>query len=274
METSSRLDNLKEAIRPIREQLINHEIYGHIKTLDDIRIFMEHHIFAVWDFMSLVKALQRQLTCISLPWLPDGNRLNRRLINEIVLEEESDENGRGGYISHFEMYQEAIDQCGADTSKIDAFLDHLRKGNSVTESLETVDIPNAARVFVGVTWDFVNSDKTHIIASAFTFGREDLIPDMYKMLVSDLQKQFPGKLALLNNYLERHIEMDEDHHAPMARQMISQLCGNDDTKWSEAEHAATVALTSRITLWNDVVDQINLAREKTKTKSTDKKVNQ
>ena len=104
------IERLQQSLRPLRDQLFNHEVYRSIKTPDDLRTFMEHHVFAVWDFMSLLKALQRHLTGVTIPWLPQGDRNARRLINEIVLDEESDEDGEGGYISHFELYRAAMVQ--------------------------------------------------------------------------------------------------------------------------------------------------------------------
>src|SRR6478735_771827 len=117
-----RWDQLNARLDPLRKKLLDHPVYARIADVDAVRTFMEHHVFAVWDFMSLLKALQQRLTCVTVPWTPQGHRLSRRLINEIVLEEESDEDTRGGYISHFELYRAAMKQCGADTSRVDAFL--------------------------------------------------------------------------------------------------------------------------------------------------------
>ena len=128
-EQGQALERLRQSLRPLRTQLFKHEVYRSIRTQDDLRIFMEHHVFAVWDFMSLLKALQGRLTGVTIPWFPQGDRNARRLINEIVLEEESDEDGEGGYISHFELYRAAMAQCGANTSRIDAFMGHLIRVN-------------------------------------------------------------------------------------------------------------------------------------------------
>ena len=82
---------------------------------------MEYHVYAVWDFMSLLKALQIELTCTTLPWKPVGDTKIRRLINSIVLEEESDVDADGNPSSHYEMYLDAMIECGADTKKIESF---------------------------------------------------------------------------------------------------------------------------------------------------------
>ena len=258
------VDRLRESLRALREQLVKHQIYHQMETPGDLRVFMEHHVFAVWDFMSLLKALQRLLTCVVIPWTPHGDPNARRLINEIVLDEESDEDGQGGYISHFELYCAAMDQCGADRSRIDDFLERIQRSEPVHEALEQARVPEAARVFVETTWGIIDSGSAHSIAAAFTFGREDLIPDMFRALVQDLDKRFPSQLGLLRYYLERHIQLDEEHHAPLARQMVTTLCGTDQTRWQEAEEAAQDALRARIALWNGVVEQVTLSRERSR----------
>ena len=247
------IDRLRESLRPLREQVLKHELYCHLRTPDRLRVFMEHHVFAVWDFMSLLKTLQRRLTCVNLPWLPQGDRNARRLINEVVLDEESDEDGEGSHISHFELYRAAMVQCSADTSRIDEFLDRLHRNEPVLEALETAAVPKAAQVFVRTTWLIIQSESTHSIASAFTFGREELIPQMFRALVADLHKRFPGQWNLLHHYLERHIHLDEEHHAPLALQMLAALCGTDQEKWREAEETARVALKARIALWDGIL---------------------
>jgi len=246
---------LQATLRPLRDRLLNHEVYRQLQTLKHVRLFMEHHVFAVWDFMSLLKSLQRHLTGVILPWLPTENRLSRRLINEIVLEEESDEDMEGGYTSHFELSRAAMQQCAADTSKIDQFLNRLRERQPVPTALETANVPKAARTFVQTTWGIVESGSVHQIAAAFTLGREELIPDMFRSFLVDLQKQFPNQLTLLCYYLNRHVQLDEEHHTPMALRMLTELCTEDDSKWQEAEQTVNLALNARIDLWDGVVNQ-------------------
>lgn len=247
------IDRLRKSLYPLRQQLVQHGIYRHLQTSEQLRVFMEHHVFAVWDFMSLLKALQRRLTCVSVPWLPHGDRNARRLINEIVLEEESDENTEGGYISHFELYRAAMVQCAADTSRIDEFVGRLERKEPVLEALAMAGPPKAAQDFVRTTWLIIESDSTHCIASAFTFGREELIPDMFRALVADLHNRFPGQWNLLLHYLERHIHLDEEHHTPLALQMLAGLCRDNEERWREAEETARLALNARIALWDGIL---------------------
>ncbi len=254
------IDDLQDSLRSLREQLVKHRLYVQMKTPADVGIFMAHHVFAVWDFMSLLKALQLRLTCVTIPWVPQGDPHARRLINEIVLDEESDDNGEGGYASHFELYRAAMAQSGANASGIDDFLDRLGRGDPFYEAFERARVPEAAQISVRATWDILGSKSTHSIAAAFTFGREDLIPDMFRALVLDLDERCPNQLGLLRYYLERHIQLDEEHHTPLARRMVAALCETDQKKWQEAQEAAQTALHARIALWDGVVEQIILSR--------------
>ena len=259
------LERLQQSLHPLRAQLFKHEVYRSIRTQEDLRTFMEHHVFAVWDFMSLLKALQGRLTGVTIPWLPQGDRNARRLINEIVLEEESDEDGEGGYTSHFELYHDAMAQCGASTSTIDGFMDRLSQGRPVLESLASTGVPQAAQAFVRTTWGIIESGPPHSIAAAFTLGREDLIPSMFRALVFDLDESFPGQWHRFRYYLERHIQLDEEHHAPLALQMLAGLCGHNEQNWREAEESAGVALNARIALWDGVLNELKACQRQGST---------
>ncbi|MEO7216187.1 DUF3050 domain-containing protein [Mucilaginibacter sp.] len=252
-EQSARIAQLQTEIEHIREQLIAHELYHNINTLDDLHTFMQHHIFAVWDFMSLLKALQQNLTCTTLPWMPVGNANTRYLINEIVTGEESDVDHTGERTSHFELYLKAMEQAGCDASAILSLFEQLSKHPEVSTALIKADMPTAAREFVSHTFDVIATDKPHLQAAVFTFGREDLIPGMFIEMVKKLNGQLPGKVDILLYYLERHIEVDGDHHSQLAYQMTAELCGNDDSKWAEATQAVKAALQARLALWDGIL---------------------
>jgi len=247
---------LQQRIEPLRQQLINHPLYPSIKKIDDIRTFMGHHIYAVWDFMSLLKSLQRGLTCVHTPWVPVGDANTRYLINEIVTGEESDVDEKGNRTSHFELYLDAMKQAECDTTAIQALLANLGKGQDLQTAIGNSNIPAAAAQFVKTTFDTIATGKMHIQAAVFTFGREDLIPGMFLNLVKELSATFPGKLDVFKYYLERHIEVDGDHHSHLAYEMTAALCGNDADKWNEAAEWVETALKSRIALWDAIHRQL------------------
>lgn len=249
---------IQQSIEPLRQQIINHQVYSAISEVKDLQIFMEFHIYAVWDFMSLLKALQINLTCTTLPWFPVGDPVTRQLINEIVAGEESDVDANGNIKSHFEMYLDAMEQCGADIKPIGLFLSSLREGKNFEAAFEMAKVPQQARDFVNATFEIINSGETHLQAAGFTFGREDLIPNMFFSMVNDLNSSQPDQVSMFKYYLERHIEVDGDHHSHLALSMTEKLCGNDEQLWLEAEETAKKALQNRINLWDAALEQISV----------------
>lgn len=247
-----RISALQRSIEPLRLDIINHRVYSIIRTIEDLRIFMEHHVYAVWDFMSLLKALQNQLTCTTVPWLPEGDANTRYLINEIVVGEESDTDSDGVRKSHFEMYLEAMQQADADLSTVHRFIDLLKQGHDVDGALTIAGVPAEAADFVRYTFEIIHSGKVHVLSAVFTFGREDLIPDMFLSIIQELQKKFPEQVSRFKYYIDRHIEVDGGHHSHLALEMTSQLCGEDPVKWLEAQEATIKALEMRKKLWDGV----------------------
>jgi hypothetical protein len=247
------IDRLEEQISQARQAVVKHPIYAALTSEHAIRTFMEHHVFAVWDFMSLLKSLQRSLTCVEVPWVPTGPTGSRHLINDIVLVEESDEL-RGGFISHFELYLDGMAEAGADTSVIDAFIGLLRVGRPVLPALDEVRVPPPAAEFVRLTWGFIESAPVHAQAAAFAFGREDLIPDMFEQVVNVNERL--GSLGTFVDYLSRHIQVDAEEHTPMAMQMLADLCGEDPAKWAECAETVNLALAARARLWDGILAAI------------------
>ena len=253
---SERVQALKKAIEPVRSQLIHHPVYQAIQSPEDLQRFMQFHVYAVWDFMSLLKALQRELTSIELPWVPKGSANTRYLINEIVTGEESDVDEQGRRTSHFELYLRAMEQSGADTKPMGRLLETVASGSPVSQAIVREVPEPAIRQFLDFTFDTIATGKPHVIAAVFTFGREDLIPDMFHKIVADLAKDDPERLAIFTYYLERHIEVDGGHHSHLAMEMVEELCGEEEEKWEEARHWSRAALESRIRLWDGVVAAI------------------
>jgi hypothetical protein len=250
---NARIEKLQAEISDLRQQLVEHPLYAQIQTLEDFQYFMEQHIFAVWDFMSLLKALQRGLTCVEVPWSPKGSPETRKFINEIVLGEESDIDADGKVASHFEMYLEAMQQIGANTLPIYQLTEWISYGKSVKEALYQLNINEETKDFVRFTFSIIETEEMHKIASLFTFGREDLIPDMFIEILREMSSQGQENISKLLYYLERHIEIDGGDHGPISLRMITEICGDDEQKWQEATDCAKQALEMRINLWNGLL---------------------
>ena len=289
-----------------RERLVRHRIYGLVNSAARLRRFMESHVFAVWDFQSLLKAMQQRLTCTSIPWVPTPDAEARRLVNEIVLDEESDALPEGGSASHFELYLHGMRNAGADTGPIDRMIETLRAGVSqvgkpaatgrqgvqgvsqvgkpaatgrqetaermgqdgdggpqggksvatvVGDAMREAGAPEAAQAFVRHSFAVIESGSTHGIVAAFTYGREDVIPDMFRGLVSSLASRDPA-WERFHWYLDRHIEADDEKHAPVCRRIMARLCGDDPARWAEASQVARACVESRIALWDAIAAEL------------------
>lgn len=244
---------LKEKIEAERSRLLTHPVYSNIKDIESLRKFTSVHVFAVWDFMSLLKSLQISLTSVSLPWIPVGSAETRYLINEIVLGEECDVDENGVRMSHFELYLKSMHQMGADTKPIYALIKALYSGKSIDDAINQSTLPENIQQFLRFTFDIAENAPVHIKAAVFTFGREDLIPSMFIKFLEEMQYDHPDKVSTFKYYIERHIEVDGDHHSHLAINMVSELCGDDNNKWHEAADAAKKALEMRYLLWDAVI---------------------
>ena len=242
------------SIEPLSKKLESHPVFTRLNTLEELRVFMEHHVFAVWDFMSLLKKLQQIYVPHGSPWIPNSNGNVVRFINEIIMEEESDqsfEKDGESYASHFEIYLEAMKEVGASTSVIDQFLKEVRSvgiDNALTYEL----IPEPSREFMSYTFGLIERGKGHEIAASFAIGRESIVPLMFQRIL-DQTNITTEEAPVFHYYLERHAHLDGEHHGPMALRLLDDLCANDDQKENEVILEVESSLGARIKLWDGVL---------------------
>lgn len=253
----NKIEEINAYIAGERAQLLTHPLYSQIKDITDLRLFTEAHVYAVWDFMSLLKSLQRRLTYVQIPWVPSDHPNTRYLINEIVLAEESDTYIDGKRWSHYEMYLDAMQSMGADTTRVQELVATIKSGADIGITIRALDVDQRIREFLLYTFDIIFNGGDHEVAAAFTFGREDLIPGMFNAILKEIQLQFPETdLKKFIYYFERHIELDGDEHGPLAMQMVLELTGDDDSKWEAIKKVSKEALKKRIALWDAIYDSI------------------
>ena len=283
-------------VEPFQGKLATHPIYSRVRNLRGLQIFMTNHVFAVWDFMTLTKTLQQRLTCVTTPWLPPEYPAAARLVNEIVLGEETDEVRHGEYLSHYVLYIRAMGEIGADPGPVQEFESALRAGTSPADALAPLPIAASTKAFVLHTLATAER-STHEVAASLLLAREDLIPTMFERVVKEMdarsqtgvraaralrhrrenlpdwarkvvphsmraaadrfEEKNPDPRAFFRIYLERHIELDGDQHGPMSQRLLRDLCGEDTQKWDEATASARDALRARVDLWDGVLTHID-----------------
>ena len=252
--SSEILDNFKS-------RLENHPVYEAVSSLEDLQIFMEHHIYSVWDYMSLIKYLQAQIAPTGFPWLPRGDASVRRFVNELVMEEESDHSCvEGEFSSHFELYQKAMTEIGADTGRSQLFINKVAH-SGLNEALADSDIPNPSREFMVHTFTLLKSDKPHEVAASLALGREHIIPSMFKSLLNRMEVT-KEQAPIFHYYLTRHIELDGDSHGPLSMRLLNGLCNGDKSRIEEAVYAANTSINARLQFWDGVLEAIKNPAEK------------
>jgi hypothetical protein len=243
------MKSTKDRLTQKKAELSAHPIFSEINSMPVLQRFMETHVFAVWDFMSLTKRLQQELTCVRLPWLPPRDPQAARLINEIVLGEESDDRPAQGHYSHFELYLDAMREVGASTAVVERFVALQKEGVGYDVALQSVDVDPAAAQFVRNTLHTALHAPGHSVAAAFLHGRESVIPQMFQRILDDWGigiEQAPT----FRYYLERHIEVDSEDHGPAAEKLLARLVDGDAQREEDVYASALAAVESRIALWD------------------------
>jgi hypothetical protein len=245
-----------DEIDSIRQRMIEHPVFTAIDDIQSLRTFMEAHVFAVWDFMSLVKRLQRDLTCIDVPWLPPRDRRGALLINQIVLGEETDIGPDGEPLSHLELYLGAMREVGANTTCFERFQAALANGATPRWAFDYASVAPFVQEFTGHTLQIASRAPLHAVMASFFYGREDAIPAMFSNL---LEKWRIGEnqAPLFAYYLKRHIELDGDQHGPAAKTMLAAGSADDPRRGVEILSAARQSIQARIKLWDGVLTSLN-----------------
>lgn len=249
----------EDRIAGFQDRLAGYAIYGALREVADLRVFMAHHAYSVWDFMSLCKFLQGVLAPTALPWCPVGDAAVRRFINELVMEEESDWAPGGTeaaplYSSHFELYCRAMAEIGADPAPVQDFVSRAAEAG-IERALVAGGPPDPAHRFMATTFGFIATGKPHVVAAALTLGREHLIPVMFRAFLKDMRIG-EHDAPVFHFYLNRHIKLDADFHAPMSLRLLNACCGGDEAKVAEAVTAAEAAVEARLTFWDGVMAAI------------------
>lgn len=247
------INPILDSLAPFHTILKEHPLYNNLNSKENVIRFMEIHVYSVWDFMNLLKYLQYDLTCTTIPWTPKNSAKLSRLINEIVLEEESDIIDEKE-TSHFIYYLNAIKHLQPNIDHISKFRDSMQTNLSYIDLITQTFIPKPAQSFMKTTYSFTQSSLLEV-ASAFTFGREALVPTLFEPIKAHLTHSNDQHIQAFISYLERHIQLDGEQHSKLAYSMIETLA-KSDKDWQIVESAAKIALKARIQLWDNIVNII------------------
>ena len=243
-------------IRCSRQRMVEHPVFGAIRDVRALRVFMEAHVFAVWDFMSLVKRLQRDLTCVEVPWMPPRDVRAAQLINEIVLGEESDVGPGGEPVSHLGLYLGAMREVGARTSSFELFQTTLANGATLSAAFDHAAVASYVRQFTGHTLQIAGQEPLLTVMASFFYGREDVIPRMFSRLL-ERWRIGAEQAPLFAYYLKRHIEVDGEQHGPAAKAILAAATANDPQRRFEVLSAARRSIDARIRLWDGVLASLD-----------------
>jgi radical SAM protein with 4Fe4S-binding SPASM domain len=232
-----------QGLQQAREAVVSHGVYAAASSPAVLRAFMESHVFAVWDFLALLRRLRGE---ISQP-------ASSGYLEEVLRAEESDlwEDGRSA--SHLDRYLEAMEEVGADTALFRAFQSRLAAGDAPDVALEAVGAPWPVRHFVSDTLSWASNGDLAEVAAVYLYSREDVLPEIYQRLLTVCEGQ--GEASRLVEYLERHLARYGEDTASQAKHIMDQITGQDPKVWDRAALAAERALLARKALWDGILAQ-------------------
>ena len=146
--------------------------------------------------------------------------------------------------------------AGASTTRIDNLLAQINCNPNEQLTIAELDLPASVKVFVSSTFDIIQRNDTVELASAFLYGREDILPTLFTPIIRTISGDYSGRLDKFVYYLDRHIEVDQDEHQPAATRLLQSLCKNNAAKLERARNTASNALNNRIRLWDGILAEL------------------
>jgi len=249
------LQNHKKKLASLKKRINKHPLFKNNLNENELKLFMEAHVFAVWGFMSLLKKIQKKITPQNIPWMPNINTKNglANFVNEIILGEESDYIDGIGYISHFEIYLLAMKNINANTNELKKFMKLMNNSNNIVSNLNKINIHKEVKDFLKHDLRIATSGSLAQLVGVFTLGREKVIPNMFKYILQSLNDD--EKIEYLKSYLERHISVDGERHGPLSLSLLNSVCNNPKSMCT-AYSSAVTSLELRIKVWDRVYRQI------------------
>ncbi len=268
-----RIARMEKRVAPLRMWLESHKLHEALGgDVDDLRKFAEIHVWCVWVMMSMLKAFQVELaTKETLPWIPssDGRKKEKlaRMVNEMALRYQYwvvDEK-TGKTTTNFEMYLQAMAQLGCDSAEITSFLSFLHKSArcglpcaaSMEAALRFCAMPRGVAGVLRYCFALIQSRQLHRLAASFAFVRNKSSVVSALLATLDKARAEEGQdFDLYRRWLERFAGLLDHNFAPLAFQILVELCGDDEAKWREVEQTAAESLQVQRIFFDDVYNEL------------------
>ncbi len=233
--------------------LENHKLYERVADEASLRLFIEHHVICVWSYNFLLRDIHQELVTMIHPLNSQSQKEAIRLVSEMILEEEVEEQNDGTLVSHLEIYLEAMQDLGANISPIVSFFDLQDSGQTWQTALKHAHFPTAVSRYAR-KMSRIAEGPLHERAAALFYEGEPFIPDAFLMRLGLLGNAV--KIGRLLDYFERHIEGLKRPGFSASGRLVEILCGDDEQMALEAEKAAEEAMKNRVDLWNQISDKL------------------
>ena len=233
------------------------ELAGHVAwpsdLQDDSHAFRPADLHGVPCLHSLEFYDPAEITAASDRLCPDPLGAAVRLINEIVLGEETDGIRPGVFVSHYDLYLAAMEGWMRIFGRFGVLSDPSATGLSAERALNPLPISDTTKNFVLTTLSLAEG-APHQVATAFLMRREAIIPSMFEQILSHQNTTEDFSYEWLVYYLDRHNELDAEEHGSMVAELLRVLCGDDAQRWRETLEIPRQAIEVRVQLWSGVAE--------------------
>ena len=234
--------------------LETHRIYDRLHDEASLRLFVEHHVICVWIYNYLMRDLYQEIANHIQPMSSQVQKEAIRLISELVLEEEVDEQNDGTLISHMEIYLEAMQDLGADVGPIMSFFDLLESGKDWVEAARQAHFPIESQLYFEKINVFFES-PVHERAALLFYEGEPYVPDSFLNKLNVLSQT--AKTARLLEYFEKHIEGLKRPGFSAIGRLVELFCGDDEDLNAAAEARAEEAMKIRLEFWGQIAGKLS-----------------
>ena len=233
--------------------LESHRLYTALTRREALATFTEYHVVCAWSYNALLRSLQRDIFTQSLPINSDAHKEAIRILSEVAIEEQANESDDGQFISHLELYLDAMEDLGANTAPIIGFFDILAGGVGAAKAVEYADFCPEVAAYARTTVRLLER-QFHERAAGLFYEGEYFIPDRFLHQLNRLTPAVPVDRLL--EYFDGHIEGLKRPGYSAAGRLVEIFTADDEILSEEAEQVGEQVMRQRVHLWNTVYDLV------------------